>query len=98
MRTPHFRRHLEFHRADCLGSHGKLEIYEFARAMLEQLPPVEAPLVVGKDVLALGIAEGPEVGRLLARVQAAADESPTPMQRAEALVLLRDMVARLRQG
>ncbi|HZN40095.1 MAG TPA: CCA tRNA nucleotidyltransferase [Planctomycetota bacterium] len=98
MRTPHFRRHLEFHRADCLGSHGKLEIYEFARAMLEQLPPVEAPLVVGKDVLALGIAEGPVVGRLLAQVQAAADESPTPMNRDEALVLLRDMVARLRQG
>ena len=39
MRTPGFRDHLEFHRADCMGSHQQLEIYEHALARFEQRRP-----------------------------------------------------------
>ena len=55
-------------------------------------PPQKAPLVMGKDVLALGIAPGPAVGRLLAAVEAEIDEASVTPSREQALVLLRDMV------
>ncbi len=97
LRTPHFEKHLQFHRADCLGSHGKLEIFELARRELAALPPLQPPLVVGKDVLELGVAAGPAVGDLLRAVHEAADEAPMPMDRAAALVLLREMVEQRRQ-
>ena len=98
MREPGFAQHLAFHRADCLGSHGKLEIYELARKRLAELPPMVEPLVVGKDVLALGVAPGPVVGALLREVQQRIDEAPTAPTREQALVLLRDVVERHRQG
>lgn len=97
LREPDFPLHLAFHRADCLGSHGKLEIHEFAERLLRELPPLRKPLVHGKDVLALGIASGPQVGKLLALVQARIDESPVATSREQALVLLRDEVSRHRQ-
>lgn len=97
LRDPDFPLHLAFHRADCLGSHGKLEIHEFAERMLRELPPLRAPLLHGKDVLALGVAQGPQVGILLAAVQQQIDESSVPTSREQALVLLRDEVSRLRQ-
>jgi poly(A) polymerase len=97
LRSPDFPVHLEFHRADCLGSHGKLDIYEMARAELQALPPAAAPLVGGADALALGVPAGPEVGRLLRAVHEAADESPTPLDRRAALELLRELVDRWRQ-
>ncbi|MCB9888495.1 MAG: CCA tRNA nucleotidyltransferase [Planctomycetes bacterium] len=74
MRSPRFPAHLEFHRADCLGSHGKLDIYQRARGELESLPPEPPPpLCTGRDVLALGVPEGPAVGGLLRRLQAELD-------------------------
>jgi hypothetical protein len=94
LRAPDFAQHLAFHRADCLGSHQQLDIWEFASRALAALPPEREQLVVGKDVLALGIAPGPAVGRLLRAVAAASDACDVPMTRAEALVLLRDMAAR----
>lgn len=97
LRSPSFPAHLAFHRADCLASHGKLDVFQFATAALAALPPVREPLVAGADVLALGVPAGPEVGRLLKLVHAAADEAPTPMDRQHALVLLRELVARDRQ-
>lgn len=98
MRSPHFAAHLAFHRADCLGSHGKLDIHDQAAAWLAALPPEAPPLVTGADVLALGVPAGPEVGRLLRAVHEAADEAPTALARPAALVLLREMVDRWRQG
>lgn len=98
MRSPLFAAHLAFHRADCLGSHRNLEIHAFAAAEFAALPPAPPPLVTGADVLALGVDAGPDVGRLLREVHAAADEAPTPMDRPAALVLLREMVDRWRQG
>lgn len=97
-REPGFEQHLAFHRADCLASHGKLEIYEFARAALANLPPLREPLLAGKDVLALGVPAGPLVGKLLRSVQAQIDELPTATTREHALILLRDEAGRLHQG
>ena len=98
MRTPGFRDHLEFHRADCMGSHQQLEIYEHALARFEQLSPQSAPVIFGRDVLGLGVPSGPEVGSLLREVQRVMDERDAAPTRAEALVLLRDAVSRRRQG
>ncbi len=98
MRTPGFREHLEFHRADCMGSHQQLEIYEHALARFEQLSPKCAPVIFGRDVLGLGVPSGPEVGSLLREVQRVMDERDAAPTRAEALVLLRDAVSRRRQG
>lgn len=76
LRSPRFPAHLEFHRADCLGSHAKLEIYEFARNELRTLPPVPPPpLCTGQDVVALGVAEGPVVGEFLRAVTRWSEES-----------------------
>ncbi len=98
MRSPHFAAHLAFHRADCLGSHGKLDIHALAAAEFAALPPAAPPLVTGADVLALGVPAGPAVGELLRAVHEAADEAPTAMARPDALILLREMVDRWRQG
>jgi len=97
LRGKHFAVHLAFHRADCLGSHGKLELYEFAARAHKALGPVPEVLVTGSDVLALGLQPGPMVGKLLAQVHAAADEAPVPMDRAGALRLLRELVEGARQ-
>ncbi|MCA2963357.1 MAG: CCA tRNA nucleotidyltransferase [Acidobacteriaceae bacterium] len=59
---------LELHRLDCLASSGRLGTYEYARAQWEGLSPEElrpAPLVTGRDVMALGVAPGPRIGELL---------------------------------
>lgn len=98
LRSPWFADHLAFHRADCLGSHGKLDIHEFASRRLAELPPLREPLLAGRDVLALGVPAGPQVGALLRDVQERIDEAPTATTRDDALVLLRDAVERLRQG
>jgi poly(A) polymerase len=65
---PNFDLELEQHRLDCLGSHGKLDIYDFLceqKLLLEEKPVLLAPLVDGKDLLDLGIESGPLMGKLL---------------------------------
>jgi len=65
---PNFDLELEQHRLDCLGSHGKLNIYDFLceqKLLLEEKPVLLAPLVDGKDLLDLGIESGPLMGKLL---------------------------------
>lgn len=94
LRSPRFPLHLAFHRADCLGSHGNLSIYETAAAALAALPPERTVLVTGADALALGVPEGPLVGELLRAVErqldADAEREPT---RAQALAALRQLAA-----
>jgi poly(A) polymerase len=54
--------HLELHRADCLASHGNLEVHEWAvaaRAALLAERPAIAPLLRGDDLIALGFSPGP---------------------------------------
>ena len=95
LRTPLFGKHLEFHRADCLGSHGQLSIYETAKAELAALPPIRPTLLTGADALALGVPQGPMVGQILRMALAALDELPErEPSRETALALLRELVRR----
>ncbi|MCP5520052.1 MAG: HD domain-containing protein [Verrucomicrobiales bacterium] len=69
---PTFPLELELHRLDCLGSHGQLETWNFVRAAARELaakPEVLPPLLTGHDLMTLGVAPGPEMGRLLAEVR-----------------------------
>jgi poly(A) polymerase len=76
---------LELHRLDCLGSHGDLEFYNFLReqaAELKKQPAIRPPLLTGKDLIALGMKPGKELGALLAEIreQQLGDELKTPRQ------------------
>jgi poly(A) polymerase len=69
---PTFPLELELHRLDCLGSHGRLDIYEFllaAAADLDQKPEIRPPLLTGADLLELGMQPGPAMGALLAEIR-----------------------------
>ena len=69
---PTFPLELELHRLDCLGSHGRLDVYDFLVAqakLLEQQPQMRPPLLKGDDLLALGMKPGPALGALLAEIR-----------------------------
>ena len=72
LREPHFPELLQLHRADCLASHGKLDLYEFCQEQLAALkgehlrPPV---LLTGADLIALGFAPGPLFREILTAVE-----------------------------
>ena len=79
---PTFPLELELHRLDCLGSHGRLDVYGFLveqARLLQQQPQIRPPLLKGDDLLALGMKPGPEMGALLAelREKQLADELKT---------------------
>ena len=72
LRLPRFAEHLEMHRIDCLASHGDLSIYDFLRNKIAELPPEEirpAPLLTGRDLIALGYQAGPRFKEILAAVE-----------------------------
>jgi poly(A) polymerase len=76
---------LELHKLDCLGSHGDLELYDFLVEQAEELkkqPAIRPPLLTGKDLIALGMKPGKELGALLheIREQQLQDELKTPRQ------------------
>ena len=80
---PTFPLELALHRLDCLGSHGRLDVYDFLVQQakeLENLPAIRPPLLTGKDLLALGMKPGPAMGKLLdqAREKQLQDELKTP--------------------
>lgn len=61
---------LELHRLDVACSHGKTDLLAFLetkRSEFESEPVLPDPWVRGRDLLALGIPEGPELGRWLRR-------------------------------
>ncbi len=63
---------LELHRLDCLGSHGRLDHYEFLVEQAAQLaaqPAIRPPLLTGDDLAALGIKPGPAMGAILAEIR-----------------------------
>jgi poly(A) polymerase len=76
---------LALHRLDCLGSHRRLDVYDFlveqARE-LERQPEIRPPLLTGDDLLKLGMKSGPAMGRLLAEIRELQlqDELKTPAQ------------------
>jgi len=69
---PTFPLELELHRLDCLGSHGRLDVYNFLVAQAEELektPNIRPPLLTGTDLMALGMKPGPAMGVLLAEIR-----------------------------
>lgn len=66
-----FSDHMALHRADCLGSHGDLDHYEFCQKKLAEFankaPVLKLPdrLVTGHDLIALGIPAGPPMKPML---------------------------------
>jgi poly(A) polymerase len=80
---PTFPLERELHRLDCLGSHRRLDHYEFVLREAEELdrqPAIRPPLLTGNDLLDMGMKPGPKLGRLLAelRERQLQDELTTP--------------------
>ena len=74
---------LALHRLDCLGSHRRLDIYDFVveqQSQMREQPDLHPPLLTGTDVIALGAKPGPALGALLheLRDHQLADELKTP--------------------
>jgi poly(A) polymerase len=68
LRLPRFEEHLALHRADCLSSHGKLNLYDFAKEQYESHEPgqIRPPLLVtGRDLIAVGYRPGPRFKAML---------------------------------
>jgi poly(A) polymerase len=69
---PTFPLELALHRLDCLGSHSRLDVYDFLVQQakeLEQQPQIRPPLLTGEDLKALGMPPGPDMGALLAEIR-----------------------------
>jgi poly(A) polymerase len=69
---PTFPLELELHRLDCVGSHSRLDVYDFLVAharQLEHQPEIRPPLLTGDDLIALGMKPGPAMGALLAELR-----------------------------
>jgi len=63
---------LELHKLDCLGSHRRLDIYDFLieqQGHLNDRPDLLPPLLSGHDLIALGVKPGREMGELLHEVR-----------------------------
>ncbi|MEJ2007209.1 MAG: CCA tRNA nucleotidyltransferase [Acidobacteriota bacterium] len=72
LRMDGFSEHLELHRLDCLASHGKLDNYELARRMLNEIPEQEikpARLISGEDLIREGYKPGPVFKQILQTVE-----------------------------
>jgi poly(A) polymerase len=72
LREPYFPELLELHRADCLGSHAELDLYDYCLEELrntleEKLKP--EPFIDGKDLIAMGLRPGPLFGKILGEVE-----------------------------
>jgi poly(A) polymerase len=93
--APTFVQELELHRLDCLASHGDLENYGYLVAFLDQMrsePVLPDPWVSGRDVMALGIPEGRDVGVWRKKAYEAQLEGVAP-DRDHLLTWLRNEVA-----
>jgi poly(A) polymerase len=69
---PTFPLELELHRLDCLGSHRRLDVYNYLvqhSRELEQNPEIRPPLLSGGDLIALGMKPGPAMGVLLTEIR-----------------------------
>lgn len=92
LRRDHFAEHHELHRLDCLGSHGRLDHYEFSRRRLAELPPEALrplPLIDGDDLIAAGLTPGPAFKRILTWLEDAQLEGRVTT-REQALLALSD--------
>lgn len=84
LRRPDIGDLLALHRADCLASHGDLEIYHWALRALTEVAATPPPrrLITGDDLIALGYAPGPLFAEMLDAIGAAQEEGEvtTPEQ------------------
>jgi len=72
MTMPYFEEHMALHRVDCLSSHGALDNYEFVQKRLGAYEPEELKpprIITGHDLIALGYAQGRELGEVLAEIE-----------------------------
>jgi poly(A) polymerase len=95
MARPHFDDEMELHRVDCTSSHGLLDNYDFLRARREEFasePLIPAPLVTGRDLIALGLVPGPRFSEILEAVQSRQLEG-TLTSHDEALAFIRETFA-----
>ena len=71
LQSPTFPEELEMHRIDCLACHGNLDNWHFLKKKLSEYSEEELkpkPLVNGHDLMALGLTQGPLLGKLLEEV------------------------------
>jgi poly(A) polymerase len=69
---PTFPLELQLHRVDCLGSHGRLDVYDFLLEQakeLEKQPEIIPPLLKGDDLIKMGMEPGPQMGELLNEIR-----------------------------
>ncbi len=95
MARANFPLELELHRIDCASSHGDLRHYEFMKRQMETMSAEEInppPLISGKELLAMGILPGREVGRILEAIRVAQLEGTVQTQ-AEALAMARKLAS-----
>ena len=95
LRLPQFDEHLALHRADCMSSHGKLNLYEFAKQRFEQAEPEHLSpslLVTGRTLIEAGYRPGPQFKAMLEAAEDAQLEGriATPE---EGLALIRSFFA-----
>ncbi len=91
LQRPTFMTELEQHRIDCLASHGDLSNWKFLKKKIKVLSTEDIrpePLLSGRDVMALGFAEGPLIGGILRKVEEAQLERKIAT-REEALAFVR---------
>ncbi len=74
MSSPYFDDELELHRLDCLSSNRMMENWEFVKNALSTFtaaaePVLPAPLVMGRDLIALGLTPGPQFSQWLTQLQ-----------------------------
>ena len=69
---PHFDEHLTMHLADCLGSHGMRNVYDFIKDKLENMEANEikpSPLLNGNDLIEFGFKPGPLFSNILNKIE-----------------------------
>lgn len=72
LRQACFAQLLELHRADCMGCHGKLDLYEYCNEQLATVGPEKLcpeRLLNGRDLMVLGMRAGPRMGVVLERLE-----------------------------
>ena len=72
IRLPNFDEHLELHRIDSLSSHAILDLYDYTREKMAQLPPEEVRpehFISGDDLIAAGYRPGPHFKEILTAVE-----------------------------
>jgi putative nucleotidyltransferase with HDIG domain len=65
---PYFEDHLTLHLADCLASHGSIEVHDFVRKKLEEFKEEEIkpkPILSGYDLIDMGYQPGPIFSEIL---------------------------------